>query len=406
MVTQSIDCVNVKFRTPTAQLNSATKRGWLAPAGPLALALLCSTSLAQSITLFDRITPINGPANALVAGRVPVTVNNAYDVGYVSTIEFTTPGQGGSLSELRIAYAGLPNSQPHQWTLRFMIWSSFSAASAGLPYSTTAMQTGDIATVNVPGTQAAFAPFGTHSFGGPIHEARIDLSRFNIQLASNTTYVFGAAVFNAGDCGIMETSQAGTPDRGLSNHYSGTGWRWMNSFAELDTGRYAVSLRMLPACTAPAVTTQPQPASGCLSGAATFSIAAAGTALAYQWQVQDGATWRAVAEGEDIVLGGDLIGRSSGSTTRQFTLSNTPISHNQCRVRCIVTNACGTVTSNPATLTICPGDFNCDGGVDGEDVGAFFREWESGNAAADVNADGGVDGADVSAFFEHWEAGC
>ncbi|MCX5691580.1 MAG: hypothetical protein NTV94_17610, partial [Planctomycetota bacterium] len=72
----------------------------------------------------------------------------------------------------------------------------------------------------------------------------------------------------------------------------------------------------------------------------------------------------------------------------------------------VVTNSCGSVTSNSATLTICIGDFNCDGGVDGEDVGAFFVRWENGDAGAYVNADGGVDGGDVSAFFEHWEAGC
>lgn len=51
----------------------------------------------------------------------------------------------------------------------------------------------------------------------------------------------------------------------------------------------------------------------------------------------------------------------------------------------------------------CPADFNRDGGVDGNDIDAFFTAWEQGNA--DVNADGGVDGADVSAFFTVWEAG-
>ncbi|MCX5688187.1 MAG: esterase-like activity of phytase family protein [Planctomycetota bacterium] len=51
----------------------------------------------------------------------------------------------------------------------------------------------------------------------------------------------------------------------------------------------------------------------------------------------------------------------------------------------------------------CPADFNGDGGIDGNDIDAFFAAWEQGNA--DVNADGGVDGADVSAFFTVWEAG-
>ncbi len=59
--------------------------------------------------------------------------------------------------------------------------------------------------------------------------------------------------------------------------------------------------------------------------------------------------------------------------------------------------------SAPAT---CLADFNCDGGVDGQDVESYFLVWESGSAAADVNADGGVDGADVEFFFTRWEAGC
>ncbi|MBY0112943.1 MAG: hypothetical protein K2Y21_08985 [Phycisphaerales bacterium] len=131
-----------------------------------------------------------------------------------------------------------------------MIWSSFAAASAGLPGSTSSMYNGDVATVSVLGTLATFAPFGTHSFGGPIYDAVVDLAPFNIELAPLTTYIIGLAVFNAGDCGIMETAQTGTSDRGLSPYYSSTGWRWMNSFEGLNTGRYAVALSMTPACPA------------------------------------------------------------------------------------------------------------------------------------------------------------
>lgn len=55
--------------------------------------------------------------------------------------------------------------------------------------------------------------------------------------------------------------------------------------------------------------------------------------------------------------------------------------------------------------TSCPADFNQDGGVDGQDVEAFFLAWEAGDNRADVNQDGGVDGADVEMFFVHWQAG-
>jgi len=55
---------------------------------------------------------------------------------------------------------------------------------------------------------------------------------------------------------------------------------------------------------------------------------------------------------------------------------------------------------------ICPSDFDQSGGVDGEDVQAFFVAWSAADQSADFDANGGVDGADVEAFFVSWSAGC
>lgn len=54
---------------------------------------------------------------------------------------------------------------------------------------------------------------------------------------------------------------------------------------------------------------------------------------------------------------------------------------------------------------VCIADQNCDGGVDGSDIEAFFIKFDAGDPSADVNNDGGVDGADVQVFFEVWENG-
>ncbi|MCX5689141.1 MAG: hypothetical protein NTV94_05020, partial [Planctomycetota bacterium] len=59
-----------------------------------------------------------------------------------------------------------------------------------------------------------------------------------------------------------------------------------------------------------------------------------------------------------------------------------------------------------ASLVICYGDYNCDGGVDSGDIEVFFEDWESANPNADVLFDGGIDFADIEVFFQHWEAGC
>lgn len=63
----------------------------------------------------------------------------------------------------------------------------------------------------------------------------------------------------------------------------------------------------------------------------------------------------------------------------------------------------GAIEFTPPLL--CPADFNQDGGVDGQDVEAFFLVWQEGESRADVNHDGGVDGADVETFYIAWEAG-
>ncbi|MBS0195704.1 MAG: hypothetical protein JSR77_03005 [Planctomycetes bacterium] len=50
-------------------------------------------------------------------------------------------------------------------------------------------------------------------------------------------------------------------------------------------------------------------------------------------------------------------------------------------------------------------DIDCNGGVDGSDVSAFFDLWERGSVLADINDDGAVDGTDSADFFYLWEQG-
>jgi YVTN family beta-propeller protein len=54
---------------------------------------------------------------------------------------------------------------------------------------------------------------------------------------------------------------------------------------------------------------------------------------------------------------------------------------------------------------VCWGDFNMDGGINGDDIAAYFAAWEAGMPWADVNGDGGIDGNDLAAWFALWEGG-
>jgi hypothetical protein len=52
----------------------------------------------------------------------------------------------------------------------------------------------------------------------------------------------------------------------------------------------------------------------------------------------------------------------------------------------------------------CPADWDRSGGVDSDDVIAFFADWDQSNA--DFNGDGGTDADDVIAFFSRWDSSC
>ena len=71
------------------------------------------------------------------------------------------------------------------------------------------------------------------------------------------------------------------------------------------------------------------------------------------------------------------------------------------------TNTSAAVTNQletpPAT---CPGDFNGDGYVNGNDYDLFASFFEAGDIGADFNKDGYVNGNDFDDFASHFEAGC
>ncbi len=83
----------------------------------------------------------------------------------------------------------------------------------------------------------------------------------------------------------------------------------------------------------PAITTQPSNATVCIGDNATFSITATGDEISYQWQ----------KDGSNI----------SGATSSSYTVTNAS-SGDAGSYTCVVTNACASVTSNAATLTVNP----------------------------------------------------
>jgi len=111
----------------------------------------------------------------------------------------------------------------------------------------------------------------------------------------------------------------------------------------------------------PTLTGQPTATAICVGSGTSFSVAASGTGLTYQWQVNSGAGFVTVSNG----------GMYSGATTPILSIVGATVSLNNNQYRCVVNGACppalisnavvltvhgpATVGSSPVSLEICSG---------------------------------------------------
>ncbi|RYD54443.1 MAG: hypothetical protein EOP56_19200, partial [Sphingobacteriales bacterium] len=96
---------------------------------------------------------------------------------------------------------------------------------------------------------------------------------------------------------------------------------------------------------APAITTQPTNKTACNAGNTSFTVAATGTTLSYQWQVNTGSGFNTVTNS----------GIYTGATTATLTLTGVAIVNSGHIYRCVISGACTpSITSNSATLTVNP----------------------------------------------------
>ena len=117
-----------------------------------------------------------------------------------------------------------------------------------------------------------------------------------------------------------------------------------------------------PDVTAPSITTQPGNATVKVGETATFTIAASGTDLIYQWKIDrnDGNGWVNI----------------DGATAASYTTSTVDISCNGFKYQCVVSNSAGTDTSNTAVLTVTENTTPAPGSVDYEILDGANTSWE------------------------------
>ncbi|MFQ5807021.1 MAG: M12 family metallo-peptidase [Phycisphaerae bacterium] len=138
----------------------------------------------------------------------------------------------------------------------------------------------------------------------------------------------------------------------------------------------------------------PDDAVACEGGSVTFTVVASGFGpLDCQWR----------RDGEDI----------PGADQESYTISS--VTFDDAGIYdVVVSNTCGSVTSAPATLTVCPsisGDLDHDCDVDLEDLATLLAHYGTPSGATyedgDIDGDGDVDLSDLAALLGNYgTAGC
>ena len=129
----------------------------------------------------------------------------------------------------------------------------------------------------------------------------------------------------------------------------------------------------------------------CPSGDASFSIAVAGGGpFVFQWRKDN--------------LPIDVEANPSAATS---TLLLTNVQFDDAgSYSCTITNSCGTVISDPASLAVCAANFNCDSAVDFFDYLDFVDAFAANSPAADFNQDSVIDFFDYLDFVDAFSTGC
>ncbi|XVJ60669.1 MAG: sulfatase-like hydrolase/transferase [Tepidisphaera sp.] len=189
-------------------------------------------------------------------------------------------------------------------------------------------------------------------------------------------------------------------------------------FALLDAGNnwwWAIDHLVVEGACEASIASQPAPVTACDAGPASFAVAATGQGpFAYRWQWTPSnapESWQDLVEGENGGGPGQrfiALGAASQSLTLRRAGSGDSLAAVGA-VRCTIFDACGSLVSQPATLSVCPADFNCDGFLDFFDYDDYVNCFETGTCSdgtADFNGDGFVDFFDYDDFVAGFEAGC
>ncbi len=92
----------------------------------------------------------------------------------------------------------------------------------------------------------------------------------------------------------------------------------------------------------------------------------------------------------------------NGSATPATTLIDGTFSHGNVALYDFSGQKFDNVVLNGTLVCSIPADLNCDGIVDGTDLGLLLGAWGASSGEADLNSDGSVDGSDLGLLLGSW----
>lgn len=138
--------------------------------------------------------------------------------------------------------------------------------------------------------------------------------------------------------------------------------------------------------TIPTITDQPDSTTGCIGGTATLRVV--GSAHTFQWRKNDVEV--PGANSPDLVI-------------EQMTIDDAGV------YTCVLSDFffCGSIITDPATLTVCPADLNCSNSLTVQDIFDFLTAYFSNDPRGDFNGSGlPATVQDIFDFLAAYFAGC